>query len=125
MHRTTRRLLLGGVTLVSAVALAAAPASAHFCFNSKMADRAAQAAAGSNNWLSFHDLAYEFTGLCDAGIAVLAEAGGVTPDTLIHTHSVMAQGTLREGGKGGTPAISHMDFDAIDASFGDAIAACS
>jgi hypothetical protein len=125
LRTTTRRLLVGGVTLVSAVALAAAPASAHFCFNTKMAERAAQAAAGSSNWVSFHDLAYEFTGLCDAGIDILADAGGVSPDTLIHMNAVMAGGTLREGGKGGTPAISHLDFDAIDAAFGDAIAACA
>ena len=75
--------------------------------------------------MSFHDLAAEFTGLCDAGIDVLAEAGGVSPETLIHTRTVMAGGTLREGGKAGTPAISHLDFDAIDAAFPAAAAACA
>ena len=126
MLRTmTGRLLIGGATVVGAVALAAAPASAHFCFNDKMSERAAQAAAGSQNWVTFHDLAAEFTGLCDDGIDVLAAAGGVDPGTLIHMHAVMAGGTLKEGGRGGNPAISHLDFDAIDAAMGEAGAACA
>ena len=101
-----------------------APAAAHFCFKTNLNERAAQGMAGSSNWVSFHDVAFEITGLCDAGIAVLADAGGATPETLINSHGTMAGGTLRDGEGGGTPSISHLDFEAIDAAFGDAVAAC-
>jgi hypothetical protein len=36
----------------------------------------------------------------------------------------MAGGTLRKGPNSGTPSISHLDFDGIDAAMGDAAAAC-
>jgi hypothetical protein len=36
----------------------------------------------------------------------------------------MAGGTLRKGPDAGTPSISHLDFDGIDAAMPDAIAAC-
>jgi len=45
-------------------------------------------------------LLFEFTGLCGAGIEVLADAGGVTTDTLINGHGVMAGGTVRKGDGG-------------------------
>ncbi|TCN40085.1 hypothetical protein EV644_10612 [Kribbella orskensis] len=122
--RLARRLVTAAIATVAAVALAAGPANAHFCFKTALNDRAALGMAGSANWVSFHDLAFEFTGLCDAGIEVLAEAGGVTPDTLINGHGTMAGGTLRKGEEAGTPAISHLDFDAIDAAFPAAAAAC-
>ncbi|HEX6756661.1 MAG TPA: hypothetical protein VF109_12045 [Mycobacteriales bacterium] len=109
---------------MAAVALGAGPASAHFCFKTNLNERAAQGMAGSANWVSFHDLAFEFTGLCDAGIAILAEAGGATPDTLINSHGTMAGGTLRKGEDAGTKSISHLDFEAIDAATPAAIAAC-
>jgi hypothetical protein len=112
-----------GVAAVAAVVLAAAPANAHFCFKTELNERAAQGMAGSNNWVPFEVLAFEFTGLCDAGIEVLAEAGGVTTDTLINGHGLMAGGTLRKA-ESGNKAISHLDFDAIDAAMGEAIAAC-
>jgi hypothetical protein len=54
------------------------PASAHFCFKTNLNERAAEGQAGSANWVSFHDLVFEFTGLCDEGIEILAEAGGAT-----------------------------------------------
>jgi hypothetical protein len=79
--------------------------------------------AGSATWISFGDLAFEFTGLCPAGIEILAEAGGVTTDTLINGHGTMAGGTLRKDSPG-NKAIGHLDFAAIDAAEGDAIAAC-
>jgi hypothetical protein len=73
--------------------------------------------------VNVHDLAFEFTGLCDAGIDVLASAGGITGATLINGHGTMAGGTEKKG-TGGNPAIGHIDFDAVDAAFPDAIAAC-
>jgi hypothetical protein len=118
-----RRIGTATIATVAAVVLAAAPASAHFCFKTELNERAAQGMAGSNNWVPFEVLAFEFTGLCDAGIEILAEAGGVTTDTLINGHGLMAGGTLRDG-DGGNKAISHLDFDAIDAAMGEANAAC-
>lgn len=120
---TVRRLVTGGVATVAAFALAVAPASAHFCFKTNLNERAAEGQAGSQGWVSFYDLALEFTGLCDAGIEVLAEAGGVTTGTLINAHGLMAGGTLKKA-DGGNPAISHLDFEAIDAAFPAAAAAC-
>jgi hypothetical protein len=118
------RLATTGIGAIAVLALTAGPASAHFCFKTNLNERAAEGQAGSANWVSFHDLAFEFTGLCDAGIEILAEAGGVTPDTLINGHGTMAGGTLRKGADSGTPSISHLDFEAIDAATPDAIAAC-
>ncbi len=119
-----RRLATMGIGAMAVLALTAGPASAHFCFKTNLNELAAQGQAGSANWVSFHDLAFEFTGLCDAGIEVLAEAGGVTPDTLINSHGTMAGGTLRKGEEAGTPSISHLDFEAIDAAFPAAVEAC-
>lgn len=119
-----RRSVTTGVATLATIALAAGPASAHFCFKTDLNERAAQGQARSANWVSFHDLAFGFTGLCDAGIEVLADAGGVTPDTLINSHGTMAGGTLRKGEDSGTPAISHLDFEAIDAAFPAAAEAC-
>jgi hypothetical protein len=112
-----------GVAAVAAVVLAAAPASAHFCFKTELNERAAQGMAGSNNWVPFEVLAFEFTGLCDTGIEVLAEAGGVTTDTLINGHGLMAGGTLRKA-ESGNKAISHLDFEGIEAAADEAAAAC-
>ena len=119
-----RRLATTAIGAMAVLALTAGPASAHFCFKTNLNERAAEGQAGSANWVSFHDLAFEFTGLCDAGIEVLAEAGGVTPGTLINSHGTMAGGTLRKGEDAGTPSISHLDFEAIEAATDDAIAAC-
>jgi hypothetical protein len=69
---------------------------------------------------SFHDLAFEFTGLCDAGIEIVANAAGVEPWTAINLHTVMAQGS-----QGKSRGISHLDFEAIGAAEEDPVAACS
>ena len=122
--KLARRLVTTGISAVAVVALTAGPANAHFCFKTNLNQRAGQGMAGSANWVSFHDLAFEFTGLCDAGIEVLAEAGGATPETLINSHGTMAGGTLRKGKDAGTPSISHLDFEAIEAASEDAAAAC-
>jgi len=122
---SARRIATAGIATVAAVVLAAAPASAHFCFKTQLNERAAEGMAGSANWVSFEELAFEFTGLCDEGIAILAEAGGVTTDTLINGHGLMAGGTLRKGEDSGNKAISHLDFEGIDAAFPEAAAACA
>jgi hypothetical protein len=124
-RKTVRRMVATGIGTVAAVAIVAAPASAHFCFKTNLNERAAQGQAGSANWVRFEDLAREITGLCDAGIEILADAGGVTMDTLINGHGTMAGGTLRKGPDAGTPSISHLDFDAIEAASEAAAAACA
>jgi hypothetical protein len=119
-----RRLATTGIGAIAVLALTAGPASAHFCFKTNLNERAAEGQAGSANWVSFEDLAFEITGLCEAGIAILAEAGGATPDTLINGHGTMAGGTLRKGPDSGTPSISHLDFAAIEDATPAAEAAC-
>lgn len=122
---TARRIVTTGVATVAALVVAAGPASAHFCFKTNLNERAAQGQAGSANWVSFGDLAFQITGgLCPEGIQVLADAGGVTTGTLINSHGTMAGGTLRKGEESGTPSISHLDFAAIDAAMPEAEAAC-
>jgi len=122
---TVRRALTTGAATLAIVGLAAGPASAHFCFKTNLNARAAQGMAGSANWASFGDIAAGFLpDLCPAGIDLLAAAGGATSATLINTHGTMAGGTLRKGADSGTPSISHLDFDAIDAAIPAAFAAC-
>jgi hypothetical protein len=123
MSRLVRRALTTGVATVAAMALMAGQANAHFCFKESLNERAAQGMAGSANWVSFGELAFEFTGLCPAGIEVLAEAGGVTTSTLINGHGLMAGGTLKKG-SGGNKAIGHLDFAGIEAAEEAAVAAC-
>ena len=77
--------------------------------------------AGSKGFISFGDLATEFTGLCPAGVAVLADAAGVSTSTMINAHGVMAGGTE---GKRTIKPISHLNFDAIGAAMGAAEDAC-
>ncbi|TDO43069.1 hypothetical protein EV643_1192 [Kribbella sp. VKM Ac-2527] len=126
MNRLLRRALMTGAGAVAIVGLAAAPANAHFCFKTNLNAIAAQGMAGSANWVPFGDLAAEFLpGLCEAGIEHLATAGGVRTSTLINTHGTMAGGTLKKGADAGTPSISHLNFDAIDAAVPDAFALCA
>ncbi len=51
---------------------------------------------------------------------MLADAGGIETWTAINQRTVMAQGAI-----GKSKGISHIDFDAIEAAFPAAIAACS
>lgn len=119
-----RRLMTIGATAGAALVLAAGPASAHFCFKTHFNETSAAGKLGSNGWASFGELAFEFTGLCPAGIAILADAGGVTVDTPIKTSGVMAGGTLKKQDSG-NKAIDHLDFEAIDAAFPAAAEACA
>src|SRR5688572_744864 len=83
-----------GVLLVAG----AGSAFAHECFNAKRSATGNAGAAASQGWNTFaEDAAFFFPGLCDEGIAILAEAAGVTPDTPILAHSTMASGTRGEG----------------------------
>ncbi|MDQ4113852.1 MAG: hypothetical protein M3306_22555 [Actinomycetota bacterium] len=114
-----RRAAIVAVSAVAAVAMSVGPANAHFCFNKHAVQQGAAGMADSQGFASFHDLAFEFTGLCDAGIEILAHATGVEPWTAINVRTVMAQGA---GGK--SQGIGHLDFAAIDAATPDAVAAC-
>ncbi|WP_203336244.1 hypothetical protein [Nocardioides limicola] len=105
-------------TGVVAFAMTIAPASAHFCFVKNMNEAAVQGMGGSNGFIPFHDLARQITGLCDDGIMILADAGGVGWSTPIHARTVMA------GGSGSNRGIGHLDFAGIDAAFPAAEAAC-
>ena len=118
-----RRLSTITIGTVAAVALGLGPASAHFCYVNNMTPQAMAGASNSNGFASFHDLAFQFTGLCDAGIQVLADAAGISIETPINMHAVMASGAEFQGKDAG--GISHLDFEAIDAAFPDAIIACS
>ncbi|HEX6247078.1 MAG TPA: hypothetical protein VFZ64_04350 [Nocardioidaceae bacterium] len=117
------RMATVSAATVVAVALAASPASAHFCYVNNLTPQAVEGAGGSNGFATFSELATEFTGLCPAGVQVLADAAGVSLDTPINTHAVMAGGVLQQGGTAG--GISHLDFAAIDAAFPAAVAACA
>lgn len=118
-----RRLSTITVGAAAALALGLGPASAHFCYVNHMTPQAMAGAGNSQGFVSFHDLAFEFTGLCDDGIEVLADAAGISPATPINAKAVMAGGALKNGKQAG--GISHLDFDAIDAAFPEAIAACA
>jgi hypothetical protein len=107
----------------AALAMAAGPASAHFCYKTDLNPKAMAGQLGSANWVAFGDLAAEITGLCPAGVQVLADAAGVTTSTPINGHGLMAGGLAKKGTS--NKAISHLDFAAIEAAEGDAIAACS
>jgi hypothetical protein len=114
-----RRLSTVAAATVAAIALSTSAASAHFCYFSDPNPNGNAGRAGSNGFVPFGVLAAQITGLCPAGIEVLADAAGVETDTMINAHGAMAEPT------GGNKAISHLDFAAIEAAFGDAAAACA
>jgi hypothetical protein len=117
-----RRMSILAVSTVAAFAVGVAPAAAHFCYHNDLTPQATAGMLGSNAYTSFGELAFQFTGLCPAGIEVLADAAGITVDTPIHSRTVMAGGLAKQGRS--NPAIGHLDFEAIDAAFPDAVAAC-
>jgi len=116
------RLAILTVATVASIGLGVGPAAAHFCYHNNLTAQATAGMLQSNGYTSFGALAAEFTGLCPAGIQVLADAAGVTVDTPIHARAVMAGGLEAKGRS--NPAIGHLDFAAIDAAFPDAVAAC-
>lgn len=118
----------GAATALAAVmALAAAgPAAAHFCFKTNRNATSAAAIAGSQGWISFADIARsEIPGICEAAIDYIAAASGASADTMINTRAVMAGGTLRKGPDSGTPSISHLDFEALEAAIPGGLALCA
>lgn len=119
------RAVTVGVAAVASLALGATPAYAHFCYKTNMNPQAIDRIAGSANWMSFADLAALFEpDLCAEGVAILADAGGVTTSTMIHTHGTMAGGTLKKGPDAGTKSISYIDFEGLFAARPAAYEAC-
>ena len=120
------RAAAAGATAVVLAVVAAGPAAAHFCYKTNRNDTSSAAIAGSAAWMSFADIARaELPGLCDAGIAYVAEAAGASPDVMINTRGTMAGGTLQKGADAGTPSISHLDFEGLFAAVEDGYALCA
>jgi len=113
-----RRALTTTVAAFAALAVAAGPASAHYCYKNDVNDKAWTGIAGSSGWLRVGDLAAEEFGFCEAGIEAFATALGGTPDTLINGHGLMA------GPTGGNKAIGHLDVTAFDGAIEAGFAAC-
>ena len=114
-----RRLSTITAGAAAVVLLSATAASAHFCYFGDPNPNGDAGRAGSQGFVPFGVIAAEITGLCPAGVQILADAAGVTTDTLINAHGVMA------GPTDGNKAISHLDFAAIDAAGPAAAAACA
>ncbi len=123
--KAIRRGLASGVATLGLVALVAGSAGAHFCFKTNLNPNAAAGMAGSANWVSFADIAaQELPDLCPAGVEFIANAAGATPETLINGHGTMAGGTLKKGPDSGNKAISHLDFEALEAAIPEAFELC-
>lgn len=114
-----RRAAVVAVSTLATLALSTGAASAHFCFFNDPNPNGNAGRTGSNGFVQFGVIAAQETGLCPAGVQVLADAAGVETTTLINAHGVMA------GPTDGNKAIGHLDFAAIEAAFPAAAAACA
>lgn len=113
-----RRALTTVVGTAAALAIAAGPASAHFCYKRDVNPNAASGMAGSSNWLKVGDLVVADFGLCQDGVEAFTDVLGITPDTMINGHGVMA------GPTGGNKAIGHIDFSLFEAAVAAGFEAC-
>jgi hypothetical protein len=115
-----RRLSLVAGATAATVLLSSGAALAHGCYFTNPNPNADAGRAGSSGFVSVREMAHMFLdpALCEDGVQVLATAAGVTPDTMINAHGMMA------GPTGGNKAIRHMDFAALDAAIPGAFAAC-
>ncbi len=115
-----RRLSLVAGATAATVLLSSGAALAHGCYFTNPNPNADAGRAGSSGFVSVREMAHMFLdpALCEGGVRVLATAAGVTPDTMINAHGMMA------GPTGGNKAIRHMDFAALDAAIPGAFAAC-
>jgi hypothetical protein len=116
--RIRRRITTVAVGTVAALSLGVGSASAHYCFFNDPNPNAQQGRAGSQGFFTFETITSQFLGLCPEGGQILADAGGVSMDTLINAHGLMA------GPTGGNKAISHLDFGAVLPAGPEAFAAC-
>ena len=112
-----RRLSTVVAGAAAAVLLSSAAASAHFCYFNNPNPNADSGRAGSKGFVSFGAIAAS-ENICEAGAEYLADLLGISTDTLINAHGVMA------GPTPGNKAISHLDFDVLLPAIPDAIALC-
>ena len=124
MLNGSRRVAVLAAAMVAVLALAAAPAYAHFCSKSGWSDKALEHAAKSpswmtkGEWLGFIEFAVESGEICQAGADNLVAQIESRPDnTLFKGPGLLAGGTLKNG-KDNTP--EHFDY----IHFEDAFALC-
>jgi hypothetical protein len=124
MHAWVRRALVTTGTTAGIIALTAGSASAHFCYIKDLNDRAAANLGSTPAWLSMSDAVRMFVepDMCDAGVAIIAAGGGVTPTTLINERGLMAGGNFKQGKS--NPSIGHLDFAGLEAAIPGAYEAC-
>lgn len=115
-----RRLSIITGATTAAILLSSGAALAHGCYFTNPSPNADAGRAGSSGFMSVRDMAHLFVHpeLCEAGVETLATAAGVTPNTLINAHGMMA------GGSGGNKAIQHMDFAGLEANMQRAMDTC-
>jgi hypothetical protein len=115
-----RRLSIVSGLAAATVALSAGGAFAHECYFTNPNPNAQAGRAGTPAFMSFHDMAVAYVGLCDAGVDVVADFLGISPDTLVNQKGMMA------GPTDGNKAIQHIDFESLtDAVMGAAFDACA
>ena len=112
-----RRVSTVVVGAAAAVLLSSTAASAHFCYFNDPNPNANAGRANSSGFVSFGTIAAS-EGICEVGAEYLADLLGISTDTLINAHGVMA------GPTGGNKAISHLNFDVLLPAIPDAIALC-
>lgn len=115
-----RRLSLVAGATAATVLLSSGAALAHGCYFTNPNPKADANRAHANGFVTVREMAHMFLdpALCEDGVQVLATAAGVTPDTKINAHGMMA------GPTGGNKAIGHMDFEALEAAIPGAFDAC-
>jgi hypothetical protein len=112
-----RRFSIVAAAVGAAMMVGTSPALAHYCFFNDPNVNANANRANSSAFMSFSEYS-DFTGLCEDGKVILAEAGGVTMDTMVNVRGSMA------GPTGGNKAIGHLDFGSVIAAGPAAFAAC-
>ena len=122
MKTGTRRVAVLGAAMIAALALAAAPAYAHFCSKTGWSDKALEHAAKSGSWLTasewleFIVFAVDEGEICQVGADNLAAQVTSRPaNTLFLGPGLLAGGTLKNG-KGNTP--EHFDYLDFETAFG-------
>ncbi|HEY0902538.1 MAG TPA: hypothetical protein VGE14_01465 [Marmoricola sp.] len=113
-----RRLSIVAAATTAALMAGASPALAHYCFFTDPNVNANANRAGSTAFMPFSEYS-DFTGLCTEGKEILAEAGGVTMDTIMN-----GRGSMAGGREQGTRTIGHLDFGAVFAAGPEAYEAC-
>jgi hypothetical protein len=118
MKTGSRRAAVLVAAMIAALALAAAPAYAHFCSKTGWSDKALQHAAGSkawltaDEWIAFIDSAAGAEEICPAGAdALKAQVLSQPANTLFMGPGLLAGGTLKNG-KDNTPEhFQYLDFE--------------